>query len=261
MTPCAPSLAITDTVRKLTVAERMRIGQENRLRKDVAQRLGIAKHSEITEAQIEEWLIWMGIPSSQWTNVKDLKRREKDFDKLLQKLVAKSVFGPFVSKRVGVGEVSFARVWAAIGDPLRRPDGTERSFASLKQYAGYGAPEFNRHPRQLKSRLYVLAEYGGIRIYARGGPAHYRDIYDQRKAERQGKRHESPCSPCGTLTPEQAVRQKELDTLGIKVKLKREVKAEVGTLWRDGHINHDAIRTVIQTFLGDLYEEARSISC
>jgi len=64
----------------------------------------------------------------------------------------------------------------------------------------------------------------------------YRDLYDQRKAATEARRHQVPCTQC--------------DGKG---------SVAIGTPWRDGHRHADALRIVAKAILRDLWLAARDV--
>ncbi len=82
-----------------------------------------------------------------------------------------------------------------------------------------------------KMRAYLIAESC---MKQRRSP--YRDLYDQRKAATEARRHQVPCTQC--------------DGKG---------SVAIGTPWRDGHRHADALRIVAKAILRDLWLAARDV--
>ena len=85
---------------------------------------------------------------------------------------------------------------------------------------------------QAKMRAYLVAESC---MKQRRSP--YRDLYDKRKNNTEGRTHVAPCPQCGP----------------------KGKPAQVGSPWSDGHRHADALRIVAKEILRDLWREARQL--
>jgi hypothetical protein len=160
----------------------------------------------------------------------------------------------------GAGEVLMARLFAEIGDPGERPNP-----GKLLAYCGHGDPAragrvpknatqaelFKRGNPNAKKATWKLA-YQFMRTVGspvsaseattptilaprRAPRSPYRDIYDTRKADTEGKLHKASCVRCGPAGH----------------------PALPGSPWSDAHRHADALRIVGKRFLIDLWVASR----
>lgn len=209
--------------------------------------------------------------------VATLAKIEHDSTLNLKRALRKNPLGEWVKNTKGVGEKQAARLLAAIGDPYwndlhNRP----RTVSELWAYSGYHTLELpagqntsDTHRRAAsgnqtghgdhssrdthdgpvsvaarrkkgqranwstlaKTRAYLIAES----CMKAGGP--YREVYDKRKANTEGRTHKVPCVRCGPSGK----------------------PALPGSPWSDGHRQADALRITAKTILRDLWREARRV--
>lgn len=158
----------------------------------------------------------------------------------LQRAMKAHALGPWVQETRGVGLKQAARLLACIGDPYwntlhERP----RTVSELWSYCGMAVTPEGNGPRRRKGmkvnwnpdarmRVRMIAES----IVKAGGP--YRLVYDERKADTEGRVHAVECPQC----------------VG---------SSKVGEPWRPGHRHADALRVVGKEVLKDMWLEARRI--
>ncbi len=116
------------------------------------------------------------------------------------------------------------------GDPSHSVAGNQRPDAGV-------APKRRKGQRanwsgQAKMRAHLVAESC---MKQRRSP--YRDLYDKRKNNTEGRTHVAPCPQCGP----------------------KGKPAQVGSPWSDGHRHADALRIVAKEILRDLWREARQL--
>lgn len=166
----------------------------------------------------------------------ELGKVESDVVKKLEKRMKAHPLGPFVKRHNGLGNKTVARLLAAVGDPAYNSfTGEPRMLSQLWQYAGHGSEsKFTKGQQsfwnsEAKTRLFIIAER--CKVTGKQSGSKYRDIYDNRKAETEGKRHTTACAQCK--------------------------HAEPGDPWKDGHREADALRITGKEILRDLWLEAR----
>lgn len=162
----------------------------------------------------------------------------------LQRQLRASPLRPWVLREKGVGEKQAARLLAAIGDPYwndlhARP----RTVSELWAYAGYAVHDGRADRRRkgvqgnwsaaAKTRTYLVAESC---MKARTG-GHYRDIYEEARAQYADATHPHDCIRCGPAGQ----------------------PALAGTPLSAGHQHARALRLVAKEILRDLWIEAKTI--
>lgn len=160
----------------------------------------------------------------------------------LQRALRSHPLGPWVRAQRGVGEKQAARLLAAIGDPYwndlhDRP----RTVSELWAYSGYHVVDGTAAKRRkgvksnwssdAKMRVFLISES----IVKAGGP--WRKIYDDRKADTEGRVHVAPCVRCGPSGK----------------------PAQPGSEWSKGHRHADALRVLSKELLKGLWLEARRL--
>lgn len=170
--------------------------------------------------------------------VDGLKKLEEDAIKNLERAMKKNPLGPWVKKQTGLGFKQTARLLASLRDPFwndlhERP----RTVSELWQYAGHGSESRKKRGHQVfwnpdaKMRLWNISNSC---IKTKG---HYRNVYDDRRAETAEKVHTRECVRCGPSGK----------------------PAQPGTPWAKGHQHADALRIVGKEILRDMWLEAKRI--
>jgi hypothetical protein len=160
----------------------------------------------------------------------------------LQRRVRLHPLYSWIKKSRGVGEKQGARLLSAIGDPyIHGVTGEPRTVSQLWAYCGYHTIDgiAARRKRGVKAnwsdtakkRAYLVAE----KCMMAGGD--YRDVYDKRKANTEGRLHLSECVRCGPSGK----------------------PALPGSEWSAGHRHADALRVVSKEILKDLWKAARDV--
>lgn len=159
----------------------------------------------------------------------------------LQKELRAHPLGPWVESHPGVGEKQAARLIAAIGDPYwntlhDRP----RLVSELWQYAGHGDPARSKkhrgqtveHSPTAKMRTHLVAV-----SCMKNRNSIYREVYEKRKAQTEGRVHATACVRCGPSGK----------------------PAQPGTPWSDAHRHADALRITGKEILRDLWAESKRL--
>lgn len=228
-----PILALTAEV--VDDCERNRIANENRYRQLTR-----------TEADADGEQRGFGLDESNpavkrlSTLVDQMTDMEHQATLNLQRAMRAHPLGEWVKATKGVGEKQAARLLATIGDPYwntlhERP----RTVSELWAYCGLSVTPEGQGPRRRKGqrvnwnpdarmRIRMISES----ICKAGGP--YRLVYDERKADTEGRVHVAECPQCvGSSHP--------------------------GDPWRPGHRHADALRIVSKEVLKDLWVESRRL--
>lgn len=227
-----PVLALSAEV--VDDCERTRIANENRLRQ-------LTRTEPDEDGQVRGFGLDASHPSVARLSkmVDQMRDMEHQATLGLQKAMRDHPLGEWVKGSKGVGEKQAARLLATIGDPYwntlhERP----RTVSELWAYCGLDV-RGGQGPRRKKGermnwnpdarmRIRMISES----IVKAGGP--YRLVYDERKADTEGRVHVAQCPQC----------------LG---------SSEVGQPWRPGHRHADALRIVSKEVLKDLWLEARAL--
>lgn len=266
MTITAPCEVLRDAANRLAHVESERIRRVNTFMSIARRELGVTSNKEITQDDLDRLLAtWCGGDRGLTLTDPLLDDIEKQATKTIESEVKDGPYREFVDERLGLGYKSFGRLLAVVGDPIYLTNGDPRTVGQLFQYSGVGDPEDKRskgkklrHNVKVGPRLHNIAETVGVKA---NGKPHYRVVYDEEKARKEGAVHTIPCSQCGSKSAEKQKEQKELDELlgAGAVRVKNDVKASVGTPWRPGHINGHGLRMVKREFLRDLWEEAHDL--
>lgn len=265
----APTKELVYAARQLDYLQTQRIRRAHVFRHIAKQKMqpGATPDVKLINAMVADMAgMEVGIVKSDPT----IEILEDKATKAVEKAVKDSVFGAFVKDTQGLGELSFGRLWARMGDPISLPDNSERSIGQLFQYCAVGDPKERRRERGkktkfnplVKPRLHMVIEPC---IKLTGEPdkngrikkrSPYRDVYDEQKELYTGRIHSIKCHQCGGKSPDQEAKQREFEESGQKVRLKNDIPVEAGTPWKPGHIDGHAKLMVKRAFLRDTYEFA-----
>jgi len=171
-----------------------------------------------------------------------MKSLEREATKALQREVRKSPLYGWVKRSRGIGEKQAARLLAVIGDPYwndlhDRP----RTVSELWAYAGYSVISGSAQRRhkgvksnwndKAKSRAFLMAQ-----SCVKAASGHYREVYDDARAQYSEALHPSDCARCGPAGE----------------------PALAGSPLSLGHQHARALRRVAKEILRDLWLEARA---
>jgi hypothetical protein len=228
--------------------EQVRIANGNRIAAIRDTRGGVAPDMDVVEASVQTV--------------------EHEVELALCRAWRRHPLAPWAKAIPGCGEKLIGRLIAIIGDPSLRaighmeelPSGRrmfvvdgyeERAVSQLWAYCGHGdalrgrkvkgatqAELFRAGNPDAKKATWKLA-YQFMRTVGndRAPRSPYRDAYEDRKAETEGRKHERACPRCGPAGR----------------------PAPAGSPWSDAHRHADALRIVGKTFLRDLWREARRL--
>lgn len=231
-----PLLAMLADVRE--DAQRTRIANENRLR-----------HITRTEVDDDEVMRGLGLDEShpdvarQAALVQMLADVEHQATLNLNRRMRKHPLGAWCKAQRGIGYGTLpARLLAILGDPyVNMQTGEVRTVSQLWSYCGHGDPTRKRRKGMSQADLFALGNPDAkmiVHLIAEstmkaGGP--YREVYDKRKANNEGREHATECVRCGPSGS----------------------PALVGSPWSDAHRHADALRIVGKEILRDLWLEAK----
>lgn len=209
---------------------------------DDLETLRIQNGNRIAAAEREQGLVLPALPGIHQM----LDSLEHQVELELKRAWRKHPLAPWAKTIPGCGEALIARLIAETGDPADRPNP-----ARLWAYCGHGDPAragqipkgatqeemFRRgNPKAKKATWKIAYQFMRTTGTAPGQPrSPYRDLYEQRKTQTEGKLHDRPCRRCGPAGK----------------------PAEAGSPWSDAHRHADALRIVGKTFLKDLWHQAR----
>lgn len=124
---------------------------------------------------------------------------------------------------------------SAVADPGKTSDPGHGTFDAHTQSAGVAARRTKGQRANwsslAKSRAYLVAT-----SCIKQAHSPYREVYDKRKSNTEGKLHVAPCARCGPSGK----------------------PAQPGSTWSDGHRHADALRIVSKDILRDLWLESRA---
>lgn len=200
------------------------------------------------------------------TLIEGVGNNEKLAERGLILIFRESGFRDFAKRNKGLGEKILARILGHLGDPLvaspkhwvETPGGKEkrvlvddepylRSVSQLWQYCGHGAPgkrakgmtqeEALRLGNPMIKKLVFMAAECCMKQKPKEGEEapRFRAVYEERKAETEGKLHTTVCVRCGPSGK----------------------PAQIDSPWSDGHRHADALRIVGKEILRGLWLEAR----
>lgn len=249
----APPEELIDNAKLLTWMEKMRIKTANRFTANAANYLGKAKHKDVTDQEQAQFDALMGGTTLPY--IQSLKDKEKRLAKELESIVSDSVWLPFIQERSGLGEKTFGRLWAVVGNPLLRIDKDnsefDRALGNLYQFCGVGDPSFKRYNRKARTRLFNITDAIGNKNFS----PYLRHVYESAKANVDDRIHTQPCIVCGSKSPE----RKELET-ALGRPLTPDIEAKANTPWKAGHKHAHALRIVGKHFLKEWYLEAETLA-
>lgn len=233
-----PLLALAADVRD--DLQRVRIANQNRLR-----------HLTRTEADEDGEMRGLGMDESH----PDVARLSALIDMLaeaehqatlnLNRAMRKHPLGPWCKSQKGIGHGTLpARLLAMIGDPyVNMQTGEVRTVSQLWSYCGHGDASRKKRKGMTQADLFALGNPDAkmvVHLIAEGvmkARGQYRDVYDKRKANTEGREHAAECVRCGPSGK----------------------PAQPGSPWSDAHRHADALRITGKEILRGLWREAKRL--
>lgn len=202
----------------------------------------IENGNRIAAAQREGYdLPWMDVIQSGMSSV------EHEAKLAIKRLWRRHPLAPWAKAIPGLGELLIARLIAEIGDPASR-----ENPGKLLAYCGHGDPAlsirekgatqedlFRRGNPYAKKAVWKIAKQFERTVGSEksGARSPYRDLYDERKTQTEGRLHSRECRRCGPSGS----------------------PAQPGDPWSDAHRQADALRVIGKRFLIDLWVAAREL--
>lgn len=241
--------------------EKIRIGNENRIRTLVAMRIADGEEVEVLYQIVDA-----------------LRKEQHKIELTIKHALRKHPLAPWLDSIIGIGERQGARLLGAMGDPYwnDRDDRPRRGPAELWAYCGLhtllvdqnrpdtqkwgvGGDQLGSHidhaeddaqvalvnvaarkqhgqisnwNAEAKMRVYLIAE-----SCMKQRTSIYRDVYDKRKENTVGRLHAALCYRCGP----------------------KGHPAKPGSPWSDAHRHADALRIVSKRILRDMWRESKRL--